>query len=71
MEWISVDDRLPELFTDVFIYPHPEFVYSDKSTAELDSNGFWVVSCEDSHHCYEEIAENVTHWMPKPPPHKS
>ena len=67
-EWISVKDELPQIFVDVLVHPQHDTPYSSKITAELDSDGFWVVQCEDSHYCYDEIIKGVTHWMPLPKP---
>ena len=71
MEWISVDDRLPELEDNsVLAYfshggidmVHIQSYFSD-ITAGLDSKG---------NQLYTKwyLSQNVTHWMPLPEPPK-
>jgi len=66
-EWINVKDKLPEQqYQSYLIYPAPDFIYSDKLTAEFTPKG-WLVWCEDSNLIWEEYVD-VTHWMPLPEP---
>lgn len=58
MEWISVEDRLPEEKTPVLV----------ANTFGVDiafaQEGFWYTQ-------YDECKVHVTHWMPLPdPPYK-
>ena len=68
MEWISVEDDLPKPFTEVLVYPIHNLTYSNELTAEINSDGSWVVACEDSHQCYDQEINGVTHWMQLEPP---
>ena len=65
MEWISVKDRLPEIYTEVLIYPYPsEYGLTGEYTGDR-----WV------YHEYETGFGDVTydtwptHWAPllRPP----
>lgn len=63
-EWISVDDRLPELYIDVLAFSvYGEFDGAPLKRIEKGSYGgmFWTDS-----HGYD--IETVTHWMPLPLP---
>ncbi len=57
-QWISVEDRLPEEDTRVFVY-----LVSERSYTEIDTDrmacGKWV-----------RWGSDVTHWMPLPEPPK-
>lgn len=58
-EWISVDERLPELNTDVLVYTK----WGKRSTVEvciLDEEGDWMGVGQHFTH------DSVTHWMPLP-----
>jgi hypothetical protein len=56
--WISVDERLPELFVDVLLHPRPnEYTVSGWMTT---TNFMWKGFSFDEH-------EKITHWMPLPP----
>jgi hypothetical protein len=65
-QWISVEDRLPEINKDVLIYWECE--YLDRSidevleVASLNNDGTWFKNFPD----YE-----ITHWMPLPQPPES
>lgn len=66
MEWISVEDRLPEQMVNSFLV-----ALSNGMVTELNYNGFdkkWF-------HLYEDIdfqtVNPVTHWMPLPEPPKT
>ena len=69
MEWISVDERLPELSTLVICYCNNGFINSGylnypgtKDNFNLCSTGLLkYFSCG---------SETVTHWMPMPEPPK-
>lgn len=52
--WISVKDRLPELFTQVLVYD----AFEKNITLGLYGNGDWLFS------------KHITHWMPLPDPPK-
>lgn len=53
-EWISVEDRLPELFADVLVLRNGKI--------EIDYNE------EDGYFAYDFKGKRVTHWMPLPSP---
>lgn len=57
-EWISVEDRLPEMYEDVLCYADGHSFYVDF----ICSDGKW---CDD-----ESYTNRVTHWMPLPEPPK-
>lgn len=54
--WISVKDRLPEMYVDVLVYTECKNTF----IASMDGTEKW----EDSYSYYLE--EAVTHWMPLP-----
>lgn len=72
MDWISVEDRLPEeektmnsLWFDVWD--------AGCKRREVDikfANGKFIRQCEDyqGDYSHDEIMENVTHWMELPEP---
>jgi hypothetical protein len=68
MEWISVDDALPDYDTQVIIFDagYIEFGYLTKSSISLKS--LWIgISYEYGDNA---VANNVTHWLPLPQPPK-
>lgn len=62
--WISADERLPPMYTEVMVYPYPG---NDQLTAELRKDG-WVYSYYTQGLGYEEerLSSPRTHWMPLP-----
>ena len=58
MEWISVDDRLPDLKQEVFVYLSPREAHSSIK----------MVSTTYTKYGFERAC--VTHWMPLPEPPK-
>jgi hypothetical protein len=65
-KWVSVNDRLPELYTEVMVWPHPTDYCN---TAEMDRKG-WYYGEYVQHHGHENVRLDwlrVTHWMPLPP----
>ena len=60
-EWISVDDRLPDIIGDYICYDQG----GEIAWAFFTSNKRWAYSS-----CYGEggFYESVTHWMPLPEP---
>ncbi len=69
-DWISVENRLPELYTNVFVkdsankVPFVAFRYEGVTsdvTLEID----WI-----PHPYVNNFIENITHWMPLPQPPK-
>jgi len=59
MEWISIEDRLPEFGTDVLVFDEvPNMVLS-----AILNDGVWVDTFD------EFELETVTHWseLPEPP----
>lgn len=74
MEWISVNDRLPEKNTtiDVIIngkYRLPDAVYSLKDMWNKKDN-FSAYMRGDNGMYWADITSDVTHWMPIPEPPK-
>lgn len=55
MEWISVEERLPEPWVEVLVYRGADWPVV---SCETDTNGNWL-------HFF-----NITHWMPLPEPPK-
>lgn len=77
MEWISINDRLPNLEESVLLFDDWKTTdkeerkdirlgYLSESTTRKTSNGI-SVSCEWGG---TEFAFNITHWMPLPEPPK-
>ena len=69
MEWISVNDKLPEPETDVlgFRYDHVEvFTYRYDKVGSLE-----FMYMDDSGYWWKAFAPRVTHWMPLPEPPKN
>lgn len=60
MNWISVEDRLPEIDLEVLIV-EKDLIIEVGSYQEY----YWVENTE------YKMRENVTHWMPIPKPPKS
>lgn len=56
MEWISVKDKLPELFVDVIVCRRGSAVESGLRLTD----GWWKV--------FGTRVKDVTHWMPMPDP---
>ena len=56
MEWISVNDKLPELYTDVIVCRRGTVVESGRRV----NDGWWKV--------FGVRVKDVTHWMPLPDP---
>lgn len=66
MEWISVDDALPEPNQKVLAYD-TQRIYICYRSKEQEYNEHWVI-CEENCSC-PGITSAVTHWMllPEPP----
>lgn len=65
-DWISVKDRLPEVFDEVIVYFNGFISIAWRET-EKKKNG--IVGWHwDSQMSYPESLVNVTHWMPLPKP---
>ena len=63
--WISVEDRLPKLYTEVLIHPRPTAYCCE---GEVDTQGRWSYGEYETGFGHHQIACEVTHWMPLPPP---
>jgi hypothetical protein len=71
MEWISVNDRLPEKGQQVNVYG----TFTNEVSGARKSPSIGVVNwdnekyseCNDYYY-YEMGYLNITHWMPLPPP---
>lgn len=63
MNWISVEERLPERVEAVLVYAdgprHNEGVYLSRYCGVEE--GWWVYG-------FPTVAPHVTHWMPLPDP---
>lgn len=61
-EWISVEERLPDMFKPVIVCRR--FTKDELKVEQgyRDVNGWWKV--------YGTRTKNVTHWMPLPKPPK-
>ena len=67
-EWISVDERMPELATDVLVFGRefngPRFTVAGRFLGGPESIiPFWA-----SQETEESTRFDVTHWMPLPAP---
>ena len=60
MEWISIEDRLPEKGVNVLVYSRSCGIVRDRYDMTLP-NGTVIF-----HGTREEYREDVTHWMPLP-----
>ena len=68
MEWISVEDRLPQSVSSVLM-TYNDFVIG----GEFANGKFYHLSGACAHipgYCYCEEQEGITHWMPLPEPPK-
>lgn len=65
-EWISVKDRLPEVFDEVLVYYNGFIAVAWRETEKI-KNGIvgWHWNLQKY---YPESLVNVTHWMPLPEP---
>lgn len=68
--WISVEDKLPESCSEVYIWPRPDFGLDCHSGYYYKHNNEWKAQ---SMQCFgvEDHKVNVTHWMPLPEPPKA
>jgi len=65
MNWISVDEKLPEEFSQLLIAYNKKVylaTYYDEQWRYLDDIGGYVFSID------EEDMQYVTHWIPLPTP---
>ena len=64
MNWISVDDRLPEFVVDGYENPVLVLIYSDKCRVACFNavENYWVREPDE----YVFVPGAVTHWMPLP-----
>lgn len=62
MNWIKVEDRLPEDWESVFLYTRYETKDYAAKVAHLDCDGNFI-NLESG-----EIINNVTHWVEITPP---
>lgn len=64
-QWISVNDRLPEIGKSVLIY-YPKWDGDEIQVAKLDSDGMTFDICGE----FNIGTGAVTHWQPLPEPPK-
>lgn len=60
-EWVSVEERLPEKYTDVLVYCFSGSI----EVALIDGDGVWGDGVATLGELY---GDGVTHWMPIPEP---
>lgn len=66
MDWISVDERLPDAYTDVLVNGSKRLPFAVASRQETDQWGnpcWYSSSCSDQFSIYPP-----KYWMPLPPP---
>lgn len=68
--WISVEDRLPEPWTDVLVYPRPTNYVCEAQMGRSGCSIFWQYTEYEIGYGQVKLYANVTHWMPLPPPPK-
>ena len=66
MEWISVKDRLPKKYEEVFVFPFPSeyahtATYGKFNNTEIDD--CWFFGEYEQGYGHENYKCNVTHWM--------
>ena len=66
-KWISVEERLPELETEVLVWCGKFVCMAHYGRADSYEPVFWDYDCEG---CRDELYPKVTHWMPLPEPPK-
>lgn len=67
-EWISVEDKLPELLLDVLLVHTAELIGASSIFMGYRSVDYWF---ETHYYCPKNIAhqipeDQITHWMPLP-----
>ena len=67
MEWISVEDRLPDSGEWVLMYLN-KFLGVDQYRAGFYSMGTWLSAANWTEDNYTLSADNITYWMPLPDP---
>ena len=65
MEWISVEDRLPEPMQEVLVFDGDDLVFVRLWSWD-DGESHWY----DSYGAIDSCGSNITHWMPLPEPPK-
>ena len=67
-EWINVEDRLPERYTEVMVWPYPseQVMTAQFGLVRKESAPCWHYSTYESNWGWEERDCNPTHWMPLP-----
>ena len=70
--WIPVTERLPEPYTEVYIWPRPDFGVTHHtgylSRRKGDKEFRWFNNTYETNYGVEENTVRVTHWMPLPDP---
>ena len=75
MEWISVDDRLPDTYQEVLVFGNDEYNnlgrgvwigYYRYDDWHIVNNGDYI----DGGYGRDYINSKITHWMPLPKPPK-
>jgi hypothetical protein len=62
MDWISVEDELPQDFENVLIHPQPEYHGTIWEGEYNSRKREWTAYFEDQYQSYDEVVK-VTHWM--------
>lgn len=65
-EWISVNDRLPEILEEVFVLILPEEGDITYDIGYISTGGFWDTVWHDSNEPQKVKNDFITHWMPIP-----
>lgn len=64
MNWINVEDRLPDNDDEVFIYPYKNKWPKWQMFASYEKiKNVWLSNDDDG---YDIMRQSVTHWMPLP-----
>ena len=63
-EWVSVDERLPELGVGILIYLKSGYIGCGYRSKEQENDNLWVFYHTDM----ELKNDKLTHWMPLPQP---
>lgn len=69
VQWISVEDRLPDLDTDVMVYPYPAYQVMTARFGFIQKKDIapcWHFSEYILNYGWKEQEVDPTHWMPLP-----
>lgn len=66
MNWISVEERLPEKGGSYFVYPRPEIEGREYYEAIYGVKFSDFILRSDDEHSFWCVTSDVTHWLPVP-----